>query len=223
MKIQKPKLLLHSSAVLLMVAGSFANAKTANADHNYNVLRAKADAVFHATVALDRTLVDSYVQSRVFGEIMACSARIKAKALYLRGMAWHGSPCRWAAEINELDRQVCKLEAKIQRAHYRAEQGLDPPISFCAIEAGRRLAAIRDLVRCMQDALVVAARPPAPPVCYGPPAGQLAPVYPRPGQFNQSFWNYGGYNSHRGYGSGSHGYGKGFSVGHSGLGFRFNF
>lgn len=181
MKIQKP--IFKCMALLATCATCFVVTDSARANHDYNILRGKADAVFHSMVGLDRTLVDSYVQSCLFGDMMATSGRIKSRALYLRGMAWNGSSCQWATEIDRLDRLVHKLESQIKRAHDRAARGLDPPISYCSIEAGRRLAAVVELVHCMQNALgagaVVAPVVPAPiakPVCT--PRGCFTPQVP---------------------------------------------
>ncbi len=237
MKIQKP--FFKCVALLATCATCFVVTDSARANHNYNILRDKADAVFHSTVGLDRTLVDSYVRSGLFGEMMATSGRIKSKALYLRGMAWNGSRCQWATEIDRLDRLVHKLESQIKWAHDRAARGLDPPISYCSIEAGRRLAAILDLVHCMQNALnagvVIAPVVPAPiakPACT--PRGCFTPqIYPRGYDLDQirRFPSSGhksgfGGNPYSGYGNrgyGNSGYGSGLKLGYGGLGLRINF
>jgi hypothetical protein len=234
---------------LVALSCCFVFTGAARADHDYDILRAKADAVFHAMIDMDRTLVDSYVRSRVFGEMMATSGKIKGKAAYLRGMSYHNSPCRWSREIEELDGLVHQMEALIENAHFRADRGLDPPISFCAIEAGRRLAAIIGMVHCMESALEVIHEPVYPVINYRPacPAGNPGPG--TPGHYNHDGYDiedygYGrrnstgersaGYRGDRGFGNGAinrHGQkggnvrlgGGGVTFGAGGLAFRINF
>ena len=98
-----------SSAIAVMVAAVCGS--HAQADHDYGILEAKADALFTVTQELDRTFVRSYVRSRLFGEIMATSGQIKAKSVHLRVMAKHGTPCDWAYEVKALDDLVCRLKS----------------------------------------------------------------------------------------------------------------
>jgi hypothetical protein len=225
-------------AILL---GSMTSASAARADHNYRVLRAKADAVFQSMVELDRTLVDHYVRSRVFGEMMVTSGQIKAKAAYLRGMCYRSSPCEWSRELTGLHALVHNLEALIESAHFRATRGLDPPISFCAIEAGRRLEAIIDLIHCMEDALVVT---PVYPVVPAPAPVICNPGYGGYGGYGSPYGGYGGHDGHghggdrhySGYRGGAEGInisgnrggnvrldGGGVTIGRGGMQFRINF
>lgn len=150
----------HSMMALAFVVSGLSLTGAAQAQHNYDILRAKADAVFHSMIALDQVYVRDYVRSREFGEMMAKSGQIKAKAAYLRGMSYFNSPCQWTQEIDRLDRMVHQLEDLVASAHFRADRGLDPAISFCAIEARQRLAAIVDLIHCMSDALNFGTRAP---------------------------------------------------------------
>ncbi len=227
MMIQKQ--ILKTAAGLVAVAAGLAFTGTAQADHEYDILRAKANAVYFSMVEMDRTLIDYYVPSRNFGEIMATSARIKAKSLYLRGMARHGSGCQWATEIDRLDQLVHRLESQIENAHFRAERGLDPPISYCSIEVGRRLAAVRDLVHCMLDALVA----PLPPPAIISPVARGHQLYHPPGISFRTGYDYargpyptthaGGYGRGRGHGSVFPNEGGGITLGHRGLGIRIGF
>ncbi len=124
---------------------------TASANHDYNILEARADAMYHTMLDMDRTFVRSYVRSRVFGEIMATSGQIKGKAIHLRVMAKHGTPCDWSREIRQLDRLVCKLPALVEEARFRAAKGIDPPIGDCNLDS--QLIVLSELMQCMKDAL----------------------------------------------------------------------
>lgn len=214
MKIQNKK------TKIVLIAASFLSGlvltSTIQADHNYTVLRARADAVFHSMVDLDGDLVESFHRSRVFGEIMAASGQIKAKALYLRGMAWSGSHCRWSRELERLSGLMHRLQSLLDTAYYRAERGLDPPISYCCNRARRRVAGLLERVRCMQAAL------------YSEP---VAPAWYRPGCQSGGGatppWYHSGSNGYRGNGHGNRwnvqpGRG-GLTIGNGNFGFNIRF
>ncbi len=214
---------------LAVLLGSMTSAGAARADHNYRVLRAKADAVFQSMIQLDRTLVDHYARSRVFGEMMATSGQIKAKAVYLRGMSYHNSPCEWSRELTGLHSLVHNLETLIEKAHLRANRGFDPPIAYCAVEASHRLESIIALVHCMEDALVT-----APVVVYpGHGHGHLG-GYGSP--YGYSGETYGDHHHYSGYRGGRNGINLngnrggnvridagGLSIGKGGVQFRIQF
>ncbi len=143
-------------ATLVALTAGFLNTGAAQADHDYNILRAKADAVFHTMIDLDRTLNNSYYRSRVFGELVATSRQIKAKATWLRGMAYRGSSCQWTIEIDRLDALVHELESLLDVAHGRADRRLDPPIAACRVTVAEQVNSMVELIHCMQDALVTA-------------------------------------------------------------------
>ena len=192
MKIQNT-LSRKNTFALAALLSCFALTGTAQADHDYDILRAKADAVFHAMIDMDRPLIDSYVRSRVFGEMMATSGQIKGKAAYLRGMSYRKSPCRWTSELDKLDGLVHQMEALIESAHFRAARGLDPPISCRSAETIQRLAVITDMVHCMRDALTVAV--------VQTPVYRPAPVIYNHNQGHGTY-GYGGYGSYNDHGHG---------------------
>ncbi len=234
MSIQN-KLSRKNTFALAALLSCLAFTGTARADHDYAILRTKADAVFYAMIDLDRPLVNSYVRSRVFGEMMATSGQIKGKAAYLRSMSYRNSRCQWASELDQLDALVHQMEALIENAHFRASRGLDPAISCSSVEANRRLAVITDMVHCMRDALVVVVVPtPVYPV-YPP-----APITCNPGYGG----HYGGYGGGHGGGYDDHGHsghsdggvniqgnrggnvrvdGGGVTIGKGGLSFKIKF
>ncbi len=209
---------------------------TANADHDFNILEAKAEALRITTVELDRAFVHSYVRSRVFGEIMATSAQIKGKSAHLRVMAKYGHPCEWKREIERLDRLVCRLDRLVGEAHYRAENCLDPPIPPCDLNVRGKLNAMAAIVQCMKDALYV------DQVVVVPRRVQPIAVAPYPDRYR----GYGDrdpsdyYRANRYYGdTGRHGHGRygqardyrdgvrldhgGLTIGNGNFAFRINF
>lgn len=239
--IMKPRL----AGALVAIAAIFSLNGVARADHDYQVLRAKADAVYHSMLDLDRTFVSSYYRSRAFGDLMSTSAQIKSKATYLRGMAWRGSTCQWSSELDRLDVLVHDLENLVDNAHARADRRLDPPIAACRVTMARKLNALVELVHCMQEALVLAPPVPQPPVVVVPEPYYGDSCYRNP--YDSGYYRGNGngyYNSYgnSGYRSGGYGgYGHdgiridgprnggvkldshGVTIGKGGLSFRINF
>lgn len=165
---------------MMLVATVFAtnavSASRARADHDvrYANISNHAEMIVCASRDLNEELRYRFHDSRRYGDLLATNARIRSKANYLQAQArpWRNSAA-FLRFLAELDEQICRMDALIDEARFRANRGIDPWLGNTRF-AEAHVAQMREAIQCIERELSIQNAPP-----FAVPFEEFAPSYPR--------------------------------------------